>query len=73
MGYHNWRYNCNHFNSEASFAREKASNYAIYTEVYSLANGVLSLKEVRSATTKPSASSLAALTSVVGGLVLIIT
>ncbi|HXZ89762.1 MAG TPA: DUF308 domain-containing protein [Candidatus Dormibacteraeota bacterium] len=52
---------------------EKASNYPIYMGVYFLANGVLSLKEARAATQKASAPSLAALTSVVGGIVLIFT
>jgi hypothetical protein len=50
---------------------EKASNYPIYMGVYFLANGLLSLKEARSAPTKASGPILAALTSTIGGVLLV--
>lgn len=51
---------------------ERASNYPIYMGIYFLANGVLSLKEARSEPTKTNGPILAALTSVIGGLLLAI-
>ena len=51
---------------------QKASNWPIYMGVYFLANGVLSFKEARSAPAKASRLILAALTSIIGGLLILI-
>jgi len=50
----------------------KASNFPIYLGVYFLANGILSLKEARSRPTQGPGAILAALTSIIGGLLLIV-
>jgi uncharacterized membrane protein HdeD (DUF308 family) len=51
----------------------KASNFPIYLGIYFLANGILSLREARSETTQTRGPILAALASIVGGLMLIVT
>lgn len=50
----------------------KASNFPIYLGVYFLANGILSLKEARSEPNQRRGPILAALTSLIGGLALIV-
>jgi hypothetical protein len=52
---------------------QKLSNWPIYMGVYFIANGVLSFKEARSAPTKTSGLILAALTSLIGGLLIVTT
>jgi len=50
---------------------QKLSNWPIYMGVYFFANGVMSFKEARSAPTKTSGPMLAALASLIGGLLAI--
>lgn len=51
---------------------EKPSHYPIYMGVYFLANGVLSLKEARTPPMKGRRPILAALASIIGGLLLVV-
>jgi hypothetical protein len=51
---------------------QRPSNYPFYMGIYFLANGALSLREARSAPTKERGPILAALTSIIGGLLVII-
>jgi len=52
---------------------QKLSNWPIYMGIYFLANGVLSFKEARSAPTKASGPVLAALASLIGGVLAIVS
>jgi hypothetical protein len=52
---------------------QKLSNWPIYLGLYFFFNGLLSFKEARSAPTKTSGPILAALTSLIGGLLIITT
>jgi uncharacterized membrane protein HdeD (DUF308 family) len=51
----------------------KATNFPIYLGVYFLANGILSFKEARSGPSGARREALAAVTSIIGGLALIVT
>jgi hypothetical protein len=50
-----------------------ASNFPIYLGFYFIANGVLSFKQARLASSKASGSTLSAVISIIGGLVLVVT
>jgi xanthine/uracil permease len=52
---------------------QKLSNWPIYMGIYFLANGVLSFKEARSAPAKTNRPILAALASIIGGVLAIIS